>query len=132
MYVKRKEKRHNCSNKMSCQSNSRVGLLASYSWDTLVVRNFWTTSLWALRPWRVISSWEIHLSMEWTRRRVEIELPFGLGPRTKLGILSHLYTCIGLHTRLWVRSLGMAYEGVSHLRLPGSWAGLHYVLLDHI
>ena len=61
-----------------------------------------------------------------------MELPPGLGLRTKLGILGHLLICIGLHTRLWVRSLGMTWEGVRQLRLFGLWAGLHYVLLDYI
>ena len=56
----------------------------------------------------------------------------GLGLRTKLGFLGHLLTCIGLHTKLWVRSLGTAWEGVRYPRLPVLWAGLHYVLLDHI
>ena len=37
-----------------------------------------------------------------------MESPLGLGPRTKLGLLGHLQTCIGLHTKLWVQSLGIA------------------------
>ena len=37
-----------------------------------------------------------------------MELPPSLGPRTKLGILGHLLTCIGMHTKLWVWSLGTA------------------------
>ena len=61
-----------------------------------------------------------------------MELPLGLGSGTKLGLLGHLLTCIGLHTKLWVRSLGIVWEDVRQLRLLVLWAGLHYVLLDYI
>ena len=55
-----------------------------------------------------------------------------LGPGTILGLLGQSHTCIVLYTRLWVRSLGMAWEGVMHPKPPSLWAGLHYVLLGHI
>ena len=55
-----------------------------------------------------------------------------LGPRTKLGFLGHLLTCICLHTKLWVWSLGMTWECVRHSRLAGLWADLHYVLIGHL
>jgi len=31
----------------------------------------------------------------------KMESPLGLGLGTKLGLLGHFLTCIGLHTRLW-------------------------------
>ena len=55
-----------------------------------------------------------------------------LGLRTILGLLGQSLTYIGSRTRLWVQSLGIAWEGVRHPRLPGLWANLHYVLLGHI
>ena len=61
-----------------------------------------------------------------------MELPLGLDLGTKLGLLGHLLTCIGLHTKLRVQSFGIAWEGVKQLRPPGLWAGLHYMLLDYI
>ena len=48
----------------------------------------------------------------------------GLGLGTKLGILGHLLICIGLHTGLWVPSLGTAWEGVRHPRPPRLWASV--------
>ena len=41
-------------------------------------------------------------------------------------------TYIGLHTKLWVWSSGTVSEGVRYLRPPGLWAGLYYMLIDHI
>ena len=64
------------------------------------------------------------------RWKVELPCKFGLG--TKLGLLVHSLTCIGLHTRLWVQSLGTTWEGVRHPRPPSLRAGLHYVLLGRI
>ena len=61
-----------------------------------------------------------------------MELPPSLGLGTKLGLLGHSLTCIGMHTKLWVRSLGTTWEGVRHPRQLGLWAGLHDVLLGHI
>ena len=61
-----------------------------------------------------------------------MELLLGLGLGTKLGLLGHLLTCIGLHTKLWVWSLGITWEGVRQLKPVGLWIGLHYVLLDYI
>ena len=60
------------------------------------------------------------------------ESPPSLGIGTKLGLLGHLFTFIGLHTRLWIWSLGTAWEGVRHPISPSLWANLHYVLLGHI
>ena len=51
---------------------------------------------------------------------------------TVLGLLSQSLTHMGPLTKLWVRSLGMAREGVRHIRLPDFWVSLHYVLLGHI
>ena len=48
----------------------------------------------------------------------------GLGPGTKLGLLSHLLICMGLHTRLWVPSFGTVWEGVRHSRLLCLWASV--------
>ena len=53
-------------------------------------------------------------------------LPLGLGLGT------NLLTRIGLHTKLWVRCLSIAWEGVRQLRPPNLWASLHFVLLDYI
>ena len=58
--------------------------------------------------------------------------PPSLGIGTILGPLDQSLTHINPCTRLWVRSLGMAWEDVRHPRTPGLWADLHYVLLDHI
>ena len=55
---------------------------------------------------------------------------FGLG--TILGLLVQSLTCIGLYTRLQVRSLGTAWECVRHLRPLDLWAGFHYVFLSNI
>ena len=60
------------------------------------------------------------------------ESPLALGLGTKLGLLGPLLIYIGLHTRLWVWNLGTAYEGVRYLRSLDLWAGLHFVLIDHI
>ena len=61
-----------------------------------------------------------------------MESPPKLGLGTMLGLLGQSLTCIGLHTRLWVQNLGMAWEVVRHPRPFGLWACVHYVLLDHI
>ena len=61
-----------------------------------------------------------------------IELPPRLGLRTILGHLGQSLTHINPCIRLWVWSLDMAWEVVRHLRPPDFWAGLLYVLLDHI
>jgi len=61
-----------------------------------------------------------------------MESPPKLGLRTIWGPLGQSFTQMNPRTRLWVRSLGMAWEDVRQLRLPGLWAGLHYALLDHI
>ena len=79
-----------------------------------------------------VPSWEVHLSLEWTRQRVKMELPLGLGPGTKLGFLGHLLACICLHTRLWVRSLGTTWECIRHSRSADLWADLNYVLIGHL
>ena len=62
----------------------------------------------------------------------KMELPTRLGLGTILGLLGQSLTYMGLHTRLWVRILGMAGKGVKHLRPPSLWAGFYYVLLGHI
>ena len=61
-----------------------------------------------------------------------MESPPKLGLETVLGLLSQSLTHMGPLTKLWVRSLGMAQEGVRHIRLPSLWVNLHYVLLGHI
>ena len=58
--------------------------------------------------------------------------PPSLGIGTILGPLGQSLTHMNPYTRLWVRSLGMAWADVRHLRIPGLWADLHYVLLGHI
>ena len=60
------------------------------------------------------------------------ESPPRLGLGTILALLGQSLTYMGPRTKLWVWSLGMAWEGVRHPRPPGLWAGLHYVLLGHI
>ena len=69
------------------------------------------------------------LSGPWWRK---MESPPRLGLGTILSLWGQSLTCMGLYTRLWVQSLGIAWEGVRHLRPPNLWAGLHYVLLGHI
>ena len=61
-----------------------------------------------------------------------MESPPRLGLGTILGPLGQSLTHMGPHTKLWVRSLGTAWESVRHPRSPGLWASLHYVLLGHI
>ena len=51
--------------------------------------------------------------------RAKMESSPGLGPGTKLSLLGHLLTCIGLHTKLWFRNLGMVWEDVRQPILPG-------------
>ena len=41
-------------------------------------------------------------------------------------------TCIDLHIRLWVWSLSTTWKGVRHLRSPGLWAILYFMLIGHI
>ena len=64
--------------------------------------------------------------------RRKMELPPRLGLGTILGSLGQSLTCMGKHTRLWVRSLDTTWKCVRHLRPPGLWADFHYVLLGHI
>ena len=64
------------------------------------------------------------------RRKMESPTRLGLG--TILGLLGQSLICMGLHTKLWVQSLGTTWEGVRHPRQLGLWAGLHDVLLGHI
>ena len=61
-----------------------------------------------------------------------MESPPRLGPETILGPLGQTLTHMNPRTKLWVRSLGMVWEGVKHPRPPNLWADLHYVLLGHI
>jgi len=65
----------------------------------------------------------------WWRK---MELPPRLGLGTMLGLLSQSLIYMGPHTRLWVQSLGTAWEGVRHPRSLGLWADFHYVLLGYI
>jgi len=62
----------------------------------------------------------------------KMKLPPKLGLGTILSLLGQSLTCIGLHTKLWIRNFGTIWKGVRHSRPPGLWASLHYVLLDHI
>ena len=71
------------------------------------------------------------LRVDWAEGE-KMELPSSLGPGTKLGLLGHLLTCIGLHRRSWVQNLGTIWEGVRHPRPPSMWVVLHYALLGHI
>ena len=48
-----------------------------------------------------------------------MESPPRLDLETVLGLLNQSLTHMGPLTKLWVRSLGMAREGVRHIRLPG-------------
>ena len=56
-----------------------------------------------------------------------MELPPRLCLGTILGTLGQSLTHLNPCTKLWVWSLGMAWEGVI-----GLCAGFHYVLLGHI
>ena len=51
------------------------------------------------------------LSGLWQRK---VESPPKLGLGTILGLLGQSLTYMDPHTRLWVQSLGMAWEGVRH------------------
>ena len=48
-----------------------------------------------------------------------MESPPRLDLETVLGLLSQSLTHMGPLTKLWVQSLGMAREGVRHIRLSG-------------
>ena len=88
----------------------------------LEVRNL--HPLWAQREYALV---------EWIvaeKKKKDSPHRFGLG--TMLGCLGQSLTCIVLHTRLWVRSLYTAWEGVWHPRLPGLWAGLHCVTRPYL
>ena len=56
-----------------------------------------------------------------------MELPHRLGLGTMLSLLGQLLIHMSPRTKLWVRSLGTAWEGVRHPRLLGLCADLHYV-----
>ena len=61
-----------------------------------------------------------------------MELPPRLSLEIILGPLGQSLIQMNPRTKLWIRSLGMAWEGVRHPRPPSLWACLHYVLLGHI
>ena len=66
----------------------------------------------------------IHFISHISSFQVKMELLPGLGLGTKLGLFGHLRICMGLHTKLWVLSLGIAWEGVWHPRPLRLWVGL--------
>ena len=69
------------------------------------------------------------LSRPW-QRKMESSPRLGLG--TMFDLLGQSLTCMGLHARLLVWSLGTAWEGVKYPRPLNFWAGHHYMLLGHI
>ena len=83
----------------------------------LVARFLMEMTIFLEVPSRSVGARE-YASAKWTVAEKN-ESPPRLGLGTMLGLLGQSLTCMGLHTRLWVRCLGMAWEGVRNPRPPG-------------
>lgn len=83
----------------------------------LVARFLMEMTIFFEVPSRSVGARE-YASAKWTVVEKNKSSPrLGLG--TMLGLLGQSLTCMGLHTKSWVRSLGTAWEGVRHLRPLG-------------